>query len=280
MMTKRLMKTFGLMLMAGTSMNCMSGGETGPATCKDAKAAYGVSTDGSQTLYVGGDKTMPWSAFCVGMASDDPKEYLEVPQFTAAGKPANYSQFTEAPALPTFLLPSDQSKTFHVMTQYEKVRIDPVDLTVDITNKAFVRGQITPSTIDPVSVALGNLAIGYMPYGVAMECGDETKDVVMNGTTTTTRLTTDANLDLTGLPFELADTQLCGGTEGSTAVADSSAPTKVVNFHAQGTNTVDGTMTCGRASVRCLPQPAVNGQVGGENTIQLRYVGATGGFGF
>lgn len=277
MMTNRLMKTFGLMLIAGTSMNCMSSAETGPATCKDAKAAYGVSVDGAQTLYVGGDKTMPWSAFCVGMASDDPKEFIELPQFTATGKQANYSQFTEAPAdLRSALLPSDQNRTFHVMTQYEKVRIDPVDLTIDITNKAFVHGQISPAGLDPVSIALGNVAIGYMPYGVAMECGDETKPV--NGAPV--RVTTDANLDLTGLPFELAETQLCSGTGGSTAVADSTSPTKVINFHAQGTNTTDGTMTCGRASVRCLPEPAVNGLVGGETTIQLRYVGSTGGFGF
>ena len=57
MMTKRLLETFGLILMAGSMMNCMSGGQTGPATCKDAKTAYGVSTDGPQTLYVGGDFT-------------------------------------------------------------------------------------------------------------------------------------------------------------------------------------------------------------------------------
>lgn len=279
MMTNRLMKTFGLMLIAGTSVNCMSSAETGPATCKDAKTAYGVSSDGPQTLYLGGDKTMPWSAFCVGMASDDPKEFIELPQFTAAGKQANYSQFTEAPvsAKQPALVASDDSRTFHVMTQYEKVRIDPVDLTIDISNKSFVHGLISPAGMDPVSVALGNVAIGYMPYGVAMECGDQT---VEDSAGIPSRVTTDANIDLTGLPFELAETQLCSGTGGSTAVADSTAPTKIVNFHAQGTNTAEGTMTCGRASVRCLPEPAINGQVGGETTIQLRYVGPTGGFGF
>ncbi|HTJ46210.1 MAG TPA: GON domain-containing protein [Kofleriaceae bacterium] len=281
-MTKRLMKMFGLMLIAGGSMNCMSGGESGPATCKDAKAAYGVSSDGPQTLYVGGDKTMPWSAFCVGMTGDDPKEYIELPQFSASGKPANFSEFIESPPIKASLTASDDTTTFKVSTQYTKVRIDPVDLTIDITNNKFSpQATITPAGFDPISIALGgNLSVGSVPYGVAMECGDDVVHTDPNDPSKLARVTANANIDLTGLPFELADTDLCPGVGGSSAVADSMAPTKIVNFHAQGSSTTDGTMTCGRASVRCLPDPAVNGQVGGQRALQLRYVGASTGFGF
>ena len=72
MKTDRLIEiigaTIGLFGLAGASMNCASHDDAGPATCEEAKSAYGVSVDGPQILYVGGDKTMPWSAYCVGMA--------------------------------------------------------------------------------------------------------------------------------------------------------------------------------------------------------------------
>jgi len=269
MKTQRSRNVFGLMLMTGFGVNCTNSDPSAPATCKDAKAQYQVSTDGPQTLYVGGDKTMPWSAFCAGMASDSPKEFVELPRFSAQGDPANFSQFSEA-ALPTELV---QSAAFQVTTHFEKVRIDPVDLTIDITNKAFIRSEITPAGADPVSAALDNVAIGYMPYATAMECGD-----VGSGSGSGAPVAANANLDLHDLPFELGEPQLCPGIGGSTVAADPTQPTKVVNFHALGTFTVNGTVTCGRSSVRCLPDPTANGQVGGHTAIHVRYVGTMARF--
>lgn len=267
MMTSPLNTTLGLMLIATTPGACSGGDSSGPATCKDAKSTYGVSVDGPQTLYVGGDKTMPWSAFCADMLTDTPKEFVELAQLNGLGAPANFSSFTEGDP------DSDLKAAFQVVTQYGKVRIDPVDLTIDITDSKFAYPQVTPPGTRPISAALNDFAIVYMPYATAMQCGGK-------GT-----ITSDAsvaaipvgavagNLDLSGLPFELDEPQLCPTLAGNTSTPDLAQPTKIVNFHALG-STSDRGLICGRASVRCLPDPTANGQVGGQTALHLRYVDA------
>ena len=260
-----LLKTIGLAMIAGSSMNCVDGEQLPPpATCKDAKLAYHVSTDGPQTLYYQGDKSMPWPAFCAAMASDSPKEFLELAQHTASGSPANYSEFAELPN-------TEPALGFHVSTHYGKVRINPDTLAIDITNTSFINREFAPADGDHVSVALGQ-QIDTMPYGAAMECGyglDATGQPV----------TANGNVDLTGLPLELAEPPLCNGIGGSRAIPDPSSPAKIVNFHAIGGFTDSG-VVCDRASVRCLSEPAVNGHVGGQTTLQLRYASAAPGFKF
>lgn len=270
MKTQHLVKTFGLVLIAGSSMNCTSE-ELGPSTCKEAKSAYGVVVDGSQTLYVEGDKSMPWSAYCAGMASDEPKEFLELPQHDAGGYAVNYSEFFEYPYMPPALL-EEAPKAFQVRTQYQRVRIDPKTLAIDIANTSFARADISPEGTNHASGAL-DLIVGSVPFGTAMQCGPLPRGA-------TSARTAQASIDFTGLPFELAETALCKGIGNNTAFADPTSPTKVFSFQAEGSTTTDDKMTCGRASVRCLPDPAVNGDVGGQQTIQLRYVSATTGFGF
>lgn len=259
-----LLKTIGLAMIAGSSVNCVGGDQLSPATCKDAKLVYHVSTDGPQTLYYQGDKSMPWPAFCMAMASDSPKEFLELEQHTASGSPANYSEFAE---LPNTEPAAGPAPGFHVWTHYGKVRIDPDTLAIDITNTSFINREFAPADGDHMSVALGQ-QIDTMPYGAAMECGyglDATGQPV----------TANGNVDLTGLPLELAEPPLCNGI-GSRAIPDPSSPVKIVDFHAIGGFTDSGVM-CDRASVRCLPDPAVNGHVGGQTTLQLRYASAAPG---
>ena len=278
--TQRKLEMCGLMLMAGMTINCMGGGgPTGPATCKDAKTAYGVSTDGPQTLYVGGDKSSPWSAYCIGMATDSPIEYLELPQFDKNGKPINFSEYMEATGVGAG---SGQTPDFLVRTHYDRVRIDPINLTVDISDSKFThpdRVFMPPDSGDPTAPPTSNvlkLAIGTMPFGAAMECGQ----VLDTGGAP---VPAKANINFEGLPFVLAQTQLCGGLSGSTATPDPSTPDAIVNFTGLGetaTSATGSVMTCGRASVQCLPDPAVNGQVGGQKTIQLSYTGVIPGFGF
>ncbi len=275
--TTRKLEMCGLMLMAGMTINCMGGGPTGPATCKDAKTAYGVSTDGPQTLYVGGDKSSPWSAYCIGMATDSPIEYLELPQFDKNGKAINFSEYVEATGA------GSATNNFLVRTHYDRVRIDPVNLTVDISDSKFTHADrvFTPAASgDPSAPPTSNvlkIAIGTVPFGAAMECGQ-----VLDSTSVP--VPARANINLEGLPFVLAQTQLCGGLSGSTATPDPSTPDAILNFTGLGetaTSPSGGTvMTCGRASVQCLPDPAVNGQVGGQKTIQLSYTGVTPGVGF
>jgi len=270
MSTQRLIAMFGWAL-AGIA-GCADGGDSGPATCKDARSAYKISADGPQTLYLGGDKTLPWPAFCVGMASDSPTEFVELPAFDASGRPTNYSGFTEAAlsqeALPTAAL--DRARIgFSLITHYDKVRIDPVDLTLDITAKTFTRSEAPAARGPLVSRTLANMEISYMPYGVAMECGQQLDALGA-------QVSADANIDLGGLPFELDDDQMCTTAGNNSFVRSSANPAKSVTFHAQGVTSGD-IMTCGRASVRCLPDPTANGQVGGQTTIQLRYASPTDG---
>jgi len=268
MSTQRWITISGWAL-AGIAAGCADSGDSGPATCKDAKSAYKISADGPQTLYLGGDKTQPWPAFCVGMASDTPGEFVELPPFDSNGRPTNYSGFTEAASISSLDKPSDG---FSLITHYDKVRINPVDLTLDITAKAFTRTE-APSAIGPlVSKTLSNIEISYMPYGAAMECGlqvapDDGRPI-----------SADANIDLGGLPFELADDQMCTTAGNNSIIRSSSNPAKSVTFHAQGV-TAGEIKTCGRASVRCLPDPTANGQVGGQTKIQLRFA-STDGAGF
>jgi hypothetical protein len=74
-------------------------------------------------------------------------------------------------------------------------------------------------------------------------------------------VTANGNVDLTGLPLELAEPPLRNGIGGSRAIPDPSSPLKIVNFHAIGGFTNSG-VVCDRAAVRCLPNPVVNGHVG------------------
>lgn len=277
MKTQRLVEILGLTLAATAATNCTGGDATGPATCKEAQATYGVHSNGAQTLYVGGNKSMPWSAYCAAMDSSAPQEYLELPQFDAQGRPANYADFIESNAAPAI---AAGTPAFEVRTHYDKVRIDPIALTIDITDNTFTHTEATqlPSggAVTPTSVALGNLAIGYMPYGVAMQCGQDTNAAGQ-------AVSADANIDLAGLPFVLTAETLCSETGGSTAVRDATDGSAIVNFHALGQTATSPTgtvVTCGRASVSCLPFPTVNGKVGGETTVGLAYAGAVGGFGF
>jgi hypothetical protein len=74
-----------------------------PATCAD----IALPTDGEYTLYVGGDKGKPWTAYCADMATT-PVEYLplamvlgdhNVSQYTAGGASPGTSVRTVANVL-------------------------------------------------------------------------------------------------------------------------------------------------------------------------------------
>jgi hypothetical protein len=269
-MMTRLAKAIGLMLIAG---GCTDD-QKGPSTCFEAKDAYHVNADGPQTLYVDGDKSMPWSAYCVGMTSDEPIEFIELAPYSQTGEGANYSEFSE-PTGPGAGEGSGNTPNFKVRTQYQRVRIDPATLTIDVTNKAFARSTVEPTGADHVSVALAQ-AVGFMPFGVAMQCGSI---LLLDNAGVLKPESASANIDLTNLPFELDDKVFCDEVGLSRALPDPSTPSKIVKFDARGETSVSA-LTCGRASVRCLPKPTVNGQVSGEKTIQLRYAKLAPGFGF
>jgi hypothetical protein len=154
-----------------------------PATCQDIKAAQPNAGDGDYVLYVGGDSTLSWNAYCHGMAGT-PAEYLPLVQ---AGPDSNYSQYRSG----------GESPGTTVRTVFSRLRIDPITLKVNTGDRLF-------------STSTGSLShspdtVTSMPYGVAMTC-DESE--------------APANVDLRGTPFVVALNQfaLGGADAGGSAV--------------------------------------------------------------
>jgi hypothetical protein len=156
-----------------------------PASCADVLTDVPTATDGDFTLYIGGDESKPWQAYCADMATA-PKEYL--PLVMVLGD-HNYSQYTAGGASPGS----------SVRTSYLRLRIDPATLTVDIGDQAFAMssGSLSHSF---------NEAVSSMPFGVAMSC-----DGTASGR---------ADIDLRGTPFTLGSTFSVhgSGSSGTTTV--------------------------------------------------------------
>jgi hypothetical protein len=164
-----------------------------PATCAAHRAAFPSAPDGLVALYVGGDRARPWTAWCADMAGT-PLEYLPVR--------SAFSHYTAGGA----------TSGSDVRTSYERVRIDPVSLRVDISDQRFStsRGQLTQ----------GSQEVRSMPLGVAMSCDRRVSGV--------------GSIDLTGTPFLLpADAWRVDGFEAD-GRADFSAGQQRVDLYGGG----------------------------------------------
>lgn len=139
-----------------------------PATCADIKAHMPAAADGNVTLYLDGDPTKPWTAFCASMATA-PAEYLSV------DAPHNISQYASGGA----------SLGTPVMTTFSRVRFDPVSHKIDISDRTFA------TSTGSLNHAGGGTLVTSMPYGVAMDC---------RGTTSQAG---QASIDLTKTGFAL-----------------------------------------------------------------------------
>ncbi|HEY4055245.1 MAG TPA: GON domain-containing protein [Kofleriaceae bacterium] len=142
-----------------------------PKTCAEAKVGIANITDGEHILYLGGDEQKPWSAYCVDMKTAAPKEYLTL---LNAGQ-GTWSLYTAG----------GRSPGTDVRTIFDKVRIDPLTLKVNVSDVTF-------STSTGSLVHLGITEVTSMPLGVAMVCGPA-------GAT--------ASVDFTGTPFDVLDGQ-------------------------------------------------------------------------
>lgn len=138
-----------------------------PATCADIKTRAPAAADGSFTLYLDGDPSKPWTAFCAGMATA-PAEYLSV-------NSANSSQYAGGGA----------SLGSTVTTKFSRVRFDPASHKIDIADRTFA------SSAGMLQHAGGATAVTSMPYGVAMDCRGATSQAGQ------------ASIDLTGTGFVL-----------------------------------------------------------------------------
>lgn len=145
------------------------------ASCSDA-AAHGV--EDPDTLYVGGDPAKPWSVLC-----DAGAEYLSLP----AGATQNFAQYTAGGG----------ATGTSVRTSYDKLRIDPQTLKVDINDQRFATSQ--GSLVHPVL----NATVLSMPFGVAMDCGGPSSQLGV------------ARIDLSGTPFVVTSQFAIGGNNGA-----------------------------------------------------------------
>jgi hypothetical protein len=153
-----------------------------PETCADVLAGDPGAGDGEYTLYVGKAADKPWPAYCHDMAGT-PAEYLVLVN-VAPGR--NFSQYTAV-----------EDQRTDVVTSYTRVRIDPVDLVVDIDDGTFSSstGMLTH----------GNMPVTSMPYAIAEGCGGPDEAVGIG------------NVDLVGTPFRVKD-MFC--TKGATAAGN------------------------------------------------------------
>lgn len=139
-----------------------------PATCADIKAHAPAAADGNFTLYLDGDATRPWTAFCAHMATA-PAEYLSV------DSQHNSSQYASGGASPGT----------SVVTRFSRVRFDPGSHKIDIADRTFA------TSTGMVNHSGSGTVVTSMPYSVAMDCRGAGS------------LGGQAEIDLTGTGFAL-----------------------------------------------------------------------------
>ncbi|HRI09885.1 MAG TPA: GON domain-containing protein [Nannocystaceae bacterium] len=191
----------------GTSASTGEGtGDTGgmfaPQSCAEVLAAAPGAVDGEYTLYADNDPARAWQAWCVDMAGT-PREYLILPM---SGDGFNYSEYVPGP---------QQAPGTTVRTTYSRIRVDPHDLSVDVSDQTFATsvGQLMHGATEVTS----------MPYAVAMDCvGEGSKSG-------------RGNVDLRGTPFRVWASQwLVTGTNGGWGGAVGSANDQVMTLRGGG----------------------------------------------
>ncbi len=145
-----------------------------PESAADIVAANPDAPDGVYAIYPNGQM---FDVYCYDMAGT-PKEYLEL---IYLGSGFNFGQYTAGGASPGT----------SVRTNYEKVRLDPATLLVDIGDQTFATST--------GSLPHGPTQVTSMPYGVAMSCVSPYNAAGI------------ANIDLRGTPFNVVDTFVVGG---------------------------------------------------------------------
>ena len=169
-----------------------------PETCDDVTARDAAAPDGDYTLYIQGQASLPWPAYCHDM-SGSPREFLTLPQ--GAGKnTAMHAASATSPGT-------------DVVTVYKRVRIDPVALTIDIGDTTFATSTGT--------LEHDGKLVTSMPFGVAMTCGGKAS----------------ANIDVAGTPFYPADNFPLVGTAATRGTWALSRDGKAVDFAIDGTGT-------------------------------------------
>lgn len=127
-----------------------------------------LPANGSYTLYIDGDKDMPWTVYCHNMNRTTPKEYLTVDE------DKNFSEASIGTGLTS--------------TQYRRLRIDPHALTIDLLDDTFATTDVDDDVVLPDG-------FDFVPAGWAQFGGD-------NGNP---GLPAEAKMDLGGTEFVFAE---------------------------------------------------------------------------
>ena len=141
-----------------------------PASCADIKKQSLEAVDGEYVLYLSENEEWPVTIYCHNMAAA-PTEYLTL---VNVGETVNFSSIRYPEGTLT--------------THYTKVRIDLSTLTINPVDRAFA---ITTGSLPPFVEKIRDV-----DYGIAVGCHGGAPGSVWG----------KGNIDLTGLPFVIADT--------------------------------------------------------------------------
>lgn len=141
-----------------------------PKTCAEKAVGNPGLADGEYELYLSNQEQYQWTAYCVDLQSESPAEYLTL----LAGGDLNVSRYTAG----------GLSAGVSVETKFDKVRIDPITLKVDIADLTF-------ATTAGKVIHLGTSEVTSMAFGLAMSC--ETNN------------SAHAQIDLQGTPFGIVN---------------------------------------------------------------------------
>jgi hypothetical protein len=155
-----------------------------PATCQEVRDADPSASDGDYEIFPNGNA---FTVYCHDMAGT-PSDYLTLAN---TGGNFNFGQYTAGGAVPGTT----------VKTNYNRVRLDPVNMIINIGDQTFSSSVGGVNHGGPVT---------SMPYGVAMACVSSSNPAGR------------ANVDLRGTPFFVDDTFTVGGYYGAGAATFSS----------------------------------------------------------
>jgi hypothetical protein len=191
-----------------------------PQSCAEIEGAK----DGEYVLYIDHDETRPWGAYCADLDSKSPKTFLTLPQ----GGDLNVSYYEAG----------GRSPGDTVETRFDKVRIDPLTLQVDI-------GDLTFAVTKGKVMHLGTQEVTAMPFGTVMSCGAGFRG---------------GQIDLMGTPFITDEALWAIGGEITTrrGNADEWENKQVVELWADG--------DCGWTT------PLGTSPIDSTGTLQLKYV--------
>lgn len=135
-----------LFMISVTLTSCSESTIVYPETCKDVqeqsvKDTGERPTNGTYTLYIDGDQTKPWDAYCHRMNLSEPVEYLTV------NEDSNFSEIS--------------SGTDIVVTHYRRYRIDPVRLEIDPLDDEFAT---TEGTSDEIPDNRSHIPAGWAQF--------------------------------------------------------------------------------------------------------------------